>query len=323
MTLAVTDLANLLAPGYANVTEKDNQNSDDENVTRGSEAKPARRHRSLPARAGVAMVRLAIVSYVTILVSLVMMESRLVFPGAYMSDGSRALPESMLDRRIEDVTYTAADGVEVTGRLLIHERTDRNVMFFHGNASKAIWLDPLARKLSEAFDASVLLVEYRGFREEGSPSEDAIIADCLAARDYLCERHNVAPTDLILYGRSLGGGCAAAVAADGGAKALVMERTFDSLPEVAATKFPIVPVRTLMRNRFNSAQRLQQYDGPLVVVHGTPDRVVPTERGRSLYELATCQPKHWILVDGMGHNDALPMNKFTEVADKVAEFTSD
>ena len=280
-----------------------------------------KKYRSPAAVFAIAVARIAILGYAAILVTLVMMESRLVYPGAYMADAV-SLDRTGAGSPIESVEYVSTDDVVLTGRLI--DRPDREdvVLFFHGNGTKANWLDPWLIQLADAFDASAMVAEYRGFSDDVTPTEKGILADCEAARDYLCERFGKRPDELILYGRSLGGGCAVAVASRGGAKALVLERTFDRMVNVAAEKYPFVPVRLLMRNRYDSVAKLTVYDGPLVVIHGASDNIIPMHHGRRLFDTAGNSPKQWIGVESMGHNDPLPVATLQEIVAAVREATA-
>lgn len=255
--------------------------------------------------------------YVSILMIMIGMETRLVYPAAF-SDQTRGggdrtaaivpgaslaapLADQPTDPEIQTIRYPTSDGLTLPGRLLERGPDKEIVLFFHGNGSKAAWLDNWLRRLSEQFDANVMAAEYRGYEDEAIPTEKGVIEDSLAARDFLCQHYQVTPSDLIIFGRSLGGGCAVAVAANGGAKALILDRTFDRLVDVAADKYPIFPVRWVMRNRFDSLAKLTVYRGPLIMIHGDVDEVVAMERGRRLYDSAGCEPKRWIQIDGLGH----------------------
>ena len=110
-----------------------------------------------------------------------------------------------------------------------------------------------------------------------------------------------------------------AVASNGGAKALVLERTFDRLIDVAAAKYPYVPVKWLIKNRYDSRAKLTVYHGPLIVVHGTEDEVIPIAHGRRLYDSARCEPKQWIEVEGMNHLVSLPPEIEKEIAESLQE----
>ena len=225
---------------------------------------------------------------------------------------------------IVDVDYITADGVPLRGRVLDRAGHHNTVLFFHGNGTKAKWLDEWIRRLSYEFDATVMVAEYRGFDDtQHTPDETAVICDCIAAHEFLCQREDIQPREIILYGRSLGGGCAVAVAAACGTKALVLDRTFDRMTDVAASRYPFFPVRWLMRNQYDSVARLSNYDGPLIQLHGTTDTVIPISHGKNLYASAGCRPKHWIEVLGLGHNVDLSTSQLRQMAAKIGEFTTD
>ena len=282
--------------------------------------KKRKRFRSRRARFTIGLFRIVLIGYATLLIALVMMETRLVYPGAYFPDrsgGADVYPA------IETVEYVSTDGVTLRSRLVVREPNENVVLFFHGNGVKAKWLDDWLMLLSDEFSATVMIAEYRGYDDDYTPDEKGVLADCFAARDYLCKRFQKTPTDIILYGQSLGGGCAVALASQGGAKAMILERTFDRLVNVAADKYPVVPVRYLMRNRYDSIAKLTVYKNPLVVLHGTTDRLIPMHHVRTLFESAPSRKKHWMPVEGLRHNDSLPLEKLREIVTKVKEFTAE
>ena len=279
--------------------------------------------RSRAARITISFVQIVVVTYIALLIALVCLETRLVYPGAYFGevDGTQNYPSGNASG-IEPVEYKSEDGTPLKGRLVEKDGAANCLLFFHGNGSKARWLDAWGNVLSDAFDANVFLAEYRGYEDDATPSESAVISDCRAARNFLCNRYQCEPSDIILYGRSLGGGCAVAMASQGGAKALVLERTFDRLVDVAGDKYPYVPVSMLMRNRYDSIAKLTAYDGPLVMLHGNTDNLIPIKHARRLYESARCDEKHWIEVPGLGHNDPLASTDLNQIAQAVRQFTA-
>ncbi len=222
----------------------------------------------------------------------------------------------------EPIEYTTSDGNQIKARLLKRTNSSNYLLFMHGNFSKAQLLDELAKRLSTAFDATVLLAEYRGYEDDMTPTETGLIHDCEAARGYLCETFGIGKSDIILYGRSLGGGCAVALAANGGAKALILERTYDELVGIASRQYPWIPVRLIMQNRFDSVGKINDYQGPIVVIHGTTDKLIPVECGRRLFKAADCVRKKLIEVPGLGHNDKLPQQCLQEAAKTVEWFSS-
>jgi fermentation-respiration switch protein FrsA (DUF1100 family) len=106
-------------------------------------------------------------------------------------------------------------------------------------------------------------------------------------------------------GRSLGGAVAVDLAAKNGARGLILQNTFTSLPDAAARLYPWAPVRLLMKNRYESIKKIGQYQGPVLFSHGTADTLVPYELGRKLYDAAP-GAKEFFAIDGGGHNDAEP-----------------
>lgn len=266
----------------------------------------------------ISLLRLGLIAYTTALIMLVVMEPQLVYPGAYLLTDNQS-PDDFSDQALQvskcqSWEYPAQDGSRIVGRLLDRPGAARTVLFFHGNGVKAALLDDWTKRLSDSLNANVLAAEYRGFQNSDvTPHESNLIADGLAAHDAICQHYNLPPQDLILYGRSLGGGCAAAVAAQRNTKTLILDRTFDSAADVAAEKFPVFPVRWLMRNQFDSINRLNNYHGRLIQIHGTPDEVVPIKNGKRLHAAIPSSSKVFLEVPGMYHNDRLPTRLLQQV----------
>lgn len=265
------------------------------------------------------VLRICLLGYVTICVTLVIMESRLVYPGAYSDqvDSQQTRP------RLSDmtaITYTSAAGTEHSGRLISPQNARRFVLFLHGNGSQALSLDNWTRGLSKRLDAVVLTAEYRGFDgTDFTPNEASVVADSVAAIDELCRRYSIKPTDVIVYGRSLGGGAAAAVAESRGAGAIVLERTFDKLYKVGAGMYPLVPVSLLMQNRYDSVKRLQSFTGPVIQVHGRTDQLIPITHAKTLAASMNSDQFEWIEVPVLGHNDSLPESVHTQITQFIQD----
>jgi fermentation-respiration switch protein FrsA (DUF1100 family) len=147
-----------------------------------------------------------------------------------------------------------------------------------------------------------LMVGYRGYSgNDGTPTEEGLYADARAALDWL-ERGGVANTSIVLYGISLGTGVATKMAAEREFAALVLEAPYTSTVDVAAFRFPIVPVGWLMEDRFESLGRIRTITEPLLVMHGDRDYTIPQRFGRRLFEAAN-EPKQAFWAHGLGHSD--------------------
>jgi hypothetical protein len=172
---------------------------------------------------------------------------------------------------------------------------------FHGNHGS---LRGERYRLKHFKDAQmgVLLLAYRGYSgNAGVPNEQGLYADARAALDWL-EQNGVASTSTVLHGISLGTGVATKMAAERDFAAVVLESPYTSTVDVAAYRFPIVPVTWLMEDRFESLARIRAITEPILIMHGDADTVIPQRFGRELFEAAN-QPKEGFWPHGLGHND--------------------
>ncbi len=149
------------------------------------------------------------------------------------------------------------------------------------------------------------------------PNEVGLYADARAARRWLAERAGVPEGEIILYGESLGGAVMVELASRDGARGLILENTFTSLPDVAAVHYPIFPARRMMRNRFDSINKVPNYHGPLLQFHGDEDRTVPIDLGLRLFNAAS-HPKKFVRLENHRHNFPLPVESHRAVAEFVA-----
>src|SRR5690606_18937404 len=133
-----------------------------------------------------------------------------------------------------------------------------------------------------------------------------LIADARVAQLWLAERTGLDPADIVVIGRSLGGAVAVALASQYEVRGLGLDRTFSELTSAAAHNFPWLPVRLMMKNRFSSIERIQNYHGPLLQAHGTDDAIVPYELGKDLFDAAPSKNKRFLTVDGGTHSGPLP-----------------
>ncbi|MGD0898160.1 MAG: alpha/beta hydrolase [Thermoguttaceae bacterium] len=202
----------------------------------------------------------------------------------------------------EDAWFTAADGTRLHGWYVPHPQPRAVVLFCHGNAGNvALWADAL-RILHDRMGVTAMGFDYRGYgRSEGTPSEAGVLADARAARNWLARRAGIAENQIVLMGRSLGGAVAVDLATDG-ARGLILESTFTSMPEVGHAMMPYSPVRSVMQSQFHSLARIGSYHGPLLQSHGTADRLIPYAMGRQLFAAAN-EPKQFVAIPGGDHND--------------------
>ena len=216
----------------------------------------------------------------------------------------------------EDVEFASADGTQLHGWYCEHPEPQRVILFCHGNGEHVAYLAEELDFLREEFRASVFAFDYRGYgKSEGSPYEQGILQDGEAAQQWLAQKSGVAEDQVIVWGRSLGGAVAVHLAATNGSRALVLDRTFSSMVDVAASHYPWLPVRWLLRNRYPSESRIKRYSGPLFQVHGQPDRVVPFEFGVQLHQ--SCESKDKVLLESptLTHNQPWSAAEYQRLLD--------
>jgi pimeloyl-ACP methyl ester carboxylesterase len=153
------------------------------------------------------------------------------------------------------------------------------ILFTHGNAELADHsIATFEQARSEGW--AVLLVEYPGYgNSSGSPSEKSIVAVAHAAFDWVLADSRIDPKRMVAWGHSLGSGPACRLAAERPIVALVLEAPFTSLRSFAAG---YLAPGFLVRDPFDNMQALRSYRGPVLVLHGTEDVVVPIRHGRAI-----------------------------------------
>lgn len=249
------------------------------------------------------------IAYVGVLVVLLAFENAMIFVPSRHPEGNWDPPGIVF----EDAWFHAADGTRLHGWFIPHEKPKAFLLFAHGNAGNLTHRTPIVGQLHHHASAAVMIFDYRGYgRSEGSPNEAGILADAQAARAWLAKRAGIQEQDIVLYGESLGGGVMVDLASRSPAKALILESTFSSLPDVASRAFPWIPVRTLMRTRLDSASKINQFHGPLLQFHGNADSIIPLEIGQKLFQHAN-QPKRFVTLVGHDHNDPPPYELFEEI----------
>lgn len=228
------------------------------------------------------------------------LERKLVYHPQVYPDGNWNPPTP----DTEDVRFESHDGTRLHGWFLPHPAPRAVALVCHGNAGCIAGLQESLVRLNQRHELAVMAFDYRGFgRSEGKPSEDGLLADARAARDWLANRTGTSREDIVLMGYSLGGGVAVDLAAKDGARGLVLWSTFSNLPQTAAHHFSWLPTNLLMTQRFDSLAKIENYHGPLLQSHGNADTIIPFELGKRLHQKHS-GPKQFITISGAGHLDA-------------------
>ena len=243
------------------------------------------------------LARILIVCYLAVLLMMMFLENALIFPAPRYPTGD-------WQHGLEDVYFQSADGTELHGLFLEHENPDVHILFCHGNGEHVAYTCDLLESYHDDMNATVFSFDYRGYgRSAGKPHEQGVLEDSHAAHQWLAKRLGIRPDEIVLIGRSLGGAVAVDLATTNGARALVIERSFSKMPDVAARLYPYLPIRLLMRTQFDSASKIGSFHGPILQSHGTLDSIIPYDLGRKLFDAAPMDNKQFYDEQDMGHND--------------------
>ncbi len=260
------------------------------------------------------IVRIGVLSYVGLVVVMMIFENWFVYRPSSAADYWQAPPVPA--KQCEDVAIALPDGGEIHGWWLpLGEPAEQTVLILHGNGGNLSMRGFALQQFRDRLQANVLIIDYPGYGQSaGSPSETACYQSAHAARDWLVHTKNIPDAQIIYHGESLGGGVALELAAAHTPRLLILEKTFTSLPDVGQLQFPWLPVRWIMRNRFDNRSRIALCKAPIFIAHGDADQLVPFAHGEALFALAA-EPKRFMRLEGLGHNDPLPPTFFAEVKD--------
>ncbi len=246
-----------------------------------------------------AVLAVLALAYLAVCAAGFILQARLV----YHPTRELAATPAAIGRPYEDVEIRTADRVRLHGWWL-PARPERAVLLCcHGNAGNiADRLDLL--RLLGGLGLSVLIFDYRGYgRSGGRVGESGTYRDAAAAWRHLTGPLGIPAERIVLFGRSLGSAVAIELAGRVRPAGLIVEAAFTSLPEVAARHHPWLPVRQLMRIRYDSRHRIRLVRCPKLFLHSPADEVVSYALGLRLYRAAP-RPKRFLRLRG-GHVDGL------------------
>jgi pimeloyl-ACP methyl ester carboxylesterase len=205
-------------------------------------------------------------------------ERLIFFPQPITQDPLKANPGTS----IEEVNLIASDHVRLHGWLAKATPTQTPaplLIYFGGNAEEVSWL---AQTAGEYAGWSLLILNYRGYgRSEGKPGEAELFADALQIYDYAARRAESGR--VAVMGRSLGSGVAVYLATQRPVAGLILVSPYDSVESVAEGVYPYLPIRLMLRHRFDSLSRAPGIRVPLLCLVASDDRVIPRPHSERLY----------------------------------------
>jgi uncharacterized protein len=246
--------------------------------------------------------------YLGVLIVLLFFENRLVYPLTTAEQDWQPPPSS----DIQDVELTTMAGLKLhawwcpysAARSPKETAADGAVLYCHGNGGNLSHRGRSIVAMSQRLKMGVLIFDYPGYgKSEGKPSEIGCYAAADAAYDWLADDRKIDPGRIVLYGGSLGGGVAVDLASRRDHRALILAKTFTSMPDVGQTRVRWLPVRWLMHNRYNSLNKIEECRQPVFIAGSKDDEVIPYSQSVRLFEAAN-EPKEFFELHG-GHNAPL------------------
>lgn len=177
-------------------------------------------------------------------------------------------------------------------------KTDRpTIMVFHGNGSAIDSNQHIFRDL-QAAGYGVWSVGYPGYPgTAGVPTQSNLVTAATEQYEHL---RNMGIEKIVFYGTSIGSGVASQLTARHRPELLILDAPFNSVLDMSKAHMPFLPVRLLLKDTWESDKALKGADVPLIWIHGTADRVIPTSQGQKLYD-GYMGPKTALIIPGAHH----------------------
>ena len=196
-----------------------------------------------------------------------------------------------LNVKIEEVKITTVDNIEL---LAWYHKKDikkyKTILYLHGNAGS---LENRIHKINHFNNINInfLLIAWRGFSgNAGKPTEQGLYQDARSAVKWLVNEGAI-EENIIIYGESLGTGVATEIAQNKNFAGVILESPFTSMLAAAKSKYPIFPIKLLLKDKYESNKKIKNIKSPILIMHGEVDKIVPFWMGKKMFELAN-EPKY-------------------------------
>ena len=201
---------------------------------------------------------------------------------------------------IETIKIKTKDNIELTSWYHLKDISEyKTILFLHGNAGN---LENRIHKINHFKNMNInfLIISWRGFSgNKGKPTEQGLYEDAKSAVNWL-KSNGITEKNIIIYGESLGTGVAVEIAQNKNFAGVILESPFTSMIDAGKDKYPFLPVRLLLKDKYESDKKIKNIKSPILIMHGKVDNIVPFYMGKKLYELAN-KPKYFYFSDYDNH----------------------
>lgn len=202
---------------------------------------------------------------------------------------------------ITEIEVQTSDGIALKSWFHAPQTSEKTILYLHGNAGGLTKRSHFYRQIIDN-NYGVLALEYRGFSQnKGSPTEAGLYEDARAALRYLA-KNGIQLNDVVIMGRSLGTGVATQMAVEHELHALILISPYTSIADAGAERYPFAPINLLLKDKFDSVSKAHLVEEPVLIFHGTKDRITPYSQGLRLID-AFNPPKKLITYEGKNHGN--------------------
>ncbi len=246
--------------------------------------------------------------YLALAISLYALQEKIIFQSKTLDEHYKFT----FDQPFNEIEIAGASGQSINAIIFnpAIPTTKGTILYFHGNA------DNMQRWGSYAIDFTqlgyqVLMIDYTGFgKSRGLPSEEALYQN--AEDTWAWAQHHLPSKNFIIYGRSLGTGVAAHLAAQHKANQLILETPFYELAQDRYKPFFIFG----LKYEFPNYKYLPQIDYPITIIQGTNDWVVSIKSANKLKPLLK-STDNFFEIEGGGHKNLRKFDEYHQILEEI------
>ena len=217
-----------------------------------------------------------------------------------------------LSHSFENINIKTKDNIILKGWFHLKDPKKKTILFFHGNAGT---LDNRIYKLNFLgnLDINFLIIAWRGYSgSSGKPTELGLYQDAKSAVNWL-NLKGIVEKNIILYGESLGTSVAIEIGQNKNFAGIILEAPFTSMVDTGKKYYPFFPVKLLLKDKYESKNKIKNIKFPILVMHGKKDKIIPFYMGEAIYNLAN-KPKFKYFSDNDDHMMDFDENLVNEIS---------